>query len=51
MEFIKVEHIPDLVVVKFKAFYDERGYFEETFNAKDEKNPYDYRFETLERCS
>ena len=38
MEFIKVEHIPDLVVVKFKAFYDERGYFEETFNAKQFKD-------------
>lgn len=38
MEFNKVEHIPDLVVVKFKAFYDERGYFEETFNAKQFKD-------------
>ena len=32
MEFNKVEHIPDLVVVTFKAFYDERGYFEETYD-------------------
>lgn len=37
MEFNKVENIPDLVVVKFKAFYDDRGYFEETFNAEQFK--------------
>lgn len=32
MEFQKVEHMPDLVVVTFKAYYDERGYFEETYD-------------------
>ena len=32
MEFQKVEQIPDLVVVTFKAFYDDRGYFEETYD-------------------
>ncbi len=32
MEFAKVEHLPDLVVVTLKAFHDDRGYFEETYD-------------------
>jgi dTDP-4-dehydrorhamnose 3,5-epimerase len=32
MEFQKVEHIPDLVIVTFKAYFDDRGYFEETYD-------------------
>lgn len=32
MEFQKVEHIPDLVIVTLRAFYDDRGYFEETYD-------------------
>jgi len=33
MEFQRVENMPDLVVVTLKAFYDDRGYFEETYDA------------------
>lgn len=32
MEFNRVESIPDLVVITLKAFYDDRGYFEETYD-------------------
>ena len=32
MEFEKVEHLPELVVVTLKAFHDDRGYFEETYD-------------------
>ena len=32
MEFEKVEHLPDLVVVTLKAFHDDRGFFEETYD-------------------
>lgn len=37
MEFERIESIPDLVVITPRAFEDERGYFEETFNEEEFK--------------
>lgn len=37
MEFERIESMPDLVVITPRAFEDERGYFEETFNEEEFK--------------
>lgn len=45
MEFERIESMPDLVVITPRAFEDERGYFEETFNEEEfKKNGIDIRW-------